>query len=409
MHTWPQRWLRSTDWTLIATLLLLATISSTALYSIAHKPIGQRVPNHIVLKQCAFECLGLIAMFSAYRFDYRILFKYSKWIYGTSTFLLIVVFAMPGRFGAHSWIPLGLFSVQPSEFAKLALIAAVATYMTKVDTTATAQSSFKTPLIVGGLFIVPFALILKEPALGQALVMFAIVLFMYMSHTKRSQFFVILFLMVCVVVGASIVALKYSTPFTTFVQHVLIQHHILKAYQANRIIVWLNPSYHVRGAGYNVHMAETAIGSGQIFGAGFLNGIATNGGWVPNQWTDFIYTAIGEQFGFLGSALLILLYLILLHRLITIAHKTRDRFASYFVVGIVSMICFQVFENIGMDMYMSPATGITLPFVSYGGSALIIDYVSIGIALSINRMRFSSTYPSQVAGGIISGTSSISI
>jgi len=388
------RWFRQLDWTLLISLLLLAIFSCLALFSTANGKTGSNVPTHIVSKQILFEVLGFITMLLTAKFDYRTLQKRSRWIYGITIFLLVVVFVMPSRFGAHSWIPLGLFALQPSEFAKLALIIVVGAYMSSTDQSESPSYGWKKILSILGMFIVPFVLTLKEPALGQALVMFIIVIVMYMVFAKRAHMAALVTGLVVVVSGFSYVALNFSKQSTVFIQNVLIKHHILKSYQADRIIVWLNPSFDPSSAGYNVHQAQVAIGSGQVFGEGFLNGIETHGGWIPNQWTDFIFTAIAEQFGFVGSALLVLVFLVLIHRLIRIAAKSLDPFGTYLIIGIVGMFAFQVFENIGMDMYLSPATGITLPFISYGGSSLIANYMAVGLALSVyNRcksMRYSS-------------------
>lgn len=391
MGNFVRRWFRHLDWALVIALFVLAVYSYVALFSITYGKTGSNVT---VPKQILFEGIGLITMVVSAKFDYRKLRKRSKWIYGISVFMLVIVFGVPSRFGAHSWIPLGLFAFQPSEFAKLALMIAIATYMASIDESEFPSYSIKKTLVIWGLFIVPFALTVKEPALGQALVMFAIVLFMYMVFAKRSHFAVVITGLAVIIFGFTFVALNFPDQSTTFIQNVLINHHILKPYQADRIIVWLNPHYDLIGAGYNVHQAQVAIGSGQVFGEGLLNGSETKGGWIPNQWTDFIFTAIAEQFGFVGSAMLIVAFLVLLYRLIRIAAVSQDPFGIYLIIGIVGMIGFQVFENVGMDMYLSPATGITLPFISYGGSSLIADYMAIGLALSVYRRRKSIRFSS---------------
>lgn len=380
---------------MIGTLTILAFYSCVALFSTTYSQSNPNVPTHIVLKQILFEALGFMVMFIASKFDYRQLRKRSRWIYGISVFLLIVVFAMPRRFGAHSWIPLGLFALQPSEFAKLGLIIGIGAYMANIDESEFPVYSLRKTLGIFGMFFVPFVLTLKEPALGQALVMFAIVLLMYMVFAKRSHFATLLGGLAIVVFGFTFVALNFPNQSTTFIQNVLIKHHILKTYQADRIVVWLNPGYDPTGAGYNVHQAQLAVGSGQVFGEGFLKGSLTSGGWIPNQWTDFIFTAIAEQFGFVGSAVLILVFLVLLYRLTRTAAISLDPFGTYLIIGIVTMFGFQVFENIGMDMYLSPATGITLPFISYGGSSLIANFMAIGLALSVYRRHQSMRFTSQ--------------
>ena len=133
--------------------------------------------------------------------------------------------------------------------------------------------------------------------------------------------------------------------------------------------------------------AEIAVGSGSVFGEGLLKGSQTNGSWVPFQWTDFIFSAIAEQLGFVGSSVLIMLFLVMLYRMIRVAMTSLDDFGAYLIAGSVGMFAFQIFENIGMNLVISPATGITLPFVSYGGSSLIVNFLSIGIVLSVSLRR----------------------
>ncbi len=372
------------DWSVIAALVLLAIYSCITLYSTTHGKTGASVPSHIVEKQILFEVVGFIGMGIAAKFDYRLLAKWSRWLYALAVFLLLVVFAMPYRFGAHSWIPLGLFTLQPSEFAKLALIIAEAAYMAKIDALGDASvGSWKKFGIIIGLVLPPFGLTLIEPALGQAIVLFATVFIMVMVFSKRWQFVVIVLLLFTVVLGVTMLAMNYPAQTTAFINNVLVKHHLIKSFEADRIIVWLNPNFQPMGAGYNVRLAQIAIGSGGVFGEGLLQGVLTSAGSIPNQWNDFIFTAVGEQFGFVGSTVLIVTFLVLFYRLSRIAAQSVDPFGAYVVMGVMGMFGFQVFESIGMNMYLSPATGITLPFMSYGGSALLIDYVAVGVALQV--------------------------
>ncbi|GGI97650.1 rod shape-determining protein RodA [Alicyclobacillus cellulosilyticus] len=374
------------DYLLLFALLGLAVFGCLAILASTYGKSGTNVPANAFAKQVMFEVLGTGAMALTASMDYRSLRKVYKWMYAVSVFLLVVVMFMPSRFGAHAWIPLGPLSFQPSELAKLALIVAIAGYMADVDESEFPDYGWKTALPVIGMFLVPFALTLKEPALGQALVMFAITFFMYMVFAKRSYFLLMFGLFVLVIAGLTAVALAYSEQAVVVIQW-MVKHHLLQGFQAQRILTWLDPNYSLTQYGYNVHQAQIAVGSGQVFGEGFLNGIETRGNWIPNQWTDFIFTAVAEEFGFVGSSLLILFFLLLFDRLVRIAAGSQDTFGTYIVVGIVAMFAFQVFENIGMNMYLSPSTGITLPFISYGGSSLIINYVAVGLALSVSLRR----------------------
>lgn len=400
MEYYIKQWLKHLDWAIIISLFLLAVFSTVAVFSSTYGKSGPSVPTQIVPKQIFFEILGFIFMIVTAKFDYSSLRRNSRWLYGISIFLLLVVFVMPREFGAHSWIPLGIFAFQPSEFAKLTLIIAVGAYMAHTDESEVRSRKFKQMAAIFGMFVAPFLLTLKEPALGQALVMFAIVYAMYIIFAKRSHFTLLILGFILVVFGFTVLALDFSQQSTNFIENVLVRHNLLQSFQADRIVTWLNPSYDPSGAGYNVQQAQAAVGSSEVFGDGFLKGVATRGGMIPNQSTDFIFTAIAEQFGFIGSAILVLVFLVLIQRLIQIASTALDSFGTYLVTGIIGMFAFQVFQNVGMDIYLSPATGITLPFISYGGSSLIANYIAVGLALSVyNRSRsifFTVSSPSSI-------------
>jgi rod shape determining protein RodA len=222
--------------------------------------------------------------------------------------------------------------------------------------------------------------------------MLAIIGTMTLVFVSRSKMFAMVAVLLAGIVGISIVATKYPSQSTAFIQNVLVKHHLLQSFQANRFITWLNPNYDLSGAGYNVHQTLTAVASGELYGEGLFRGMLTDGNFIPNQWTDFIFTVIAEEFGFIGSVLLIFSFLLLISRLIKIANESQDQFGMYMIVGFIGMFAFQVFENIGMNYYLSPATGITLPFISYGGSSLVANYLCIGIALSVALRRKSLSF-----------------
>jgi len=382
-----RRRIRDIDFSMISVLVIFAIYSCVAVLAATYGKISIDIPAHAWMKQAMFELVGVVGMVLMASIDYRTLRRLKWWIYCFSILSLLVVFAMPGSHGAHSWIPLKVFSLQPSEFAKLSLILSIAAYMADIDEAEFPDYRLRKTIPIWILFIIPFALTYKEPALGQALVMFAIVMTMLSIFIKRSHFVVLTTTFVAICLGTTLVLVQFPTQAFTFIQKVLIPHHILKGYQADRILSWLDPKYQLSNAGFNVHETEYAIGSGRMFGEGLLNGHATSGGWVPNQWTDYIFSAIGEEFGFMASSILILLFMILIYRLIRIAGTSPDTFGTYVIIGIIGMFGFQIFENIGADMYMSPSTGITLPFISYGGSSLLANFMAIGIAISISMRR----------------------
>ncbi|MFB5189150.1 FtsW/RodA/SpoVE family cell cycle protein [Alicyclobacillus fastidiosus] len=384
-----RRGVRDLDFTVLGVLLLLAVCGCVAVAAATHSPTDPYIPKHTMEKQMLWEVVGVVLMFVATTFDYRSLKSIRWWLYGGSTLLLLAVFGFPSVQGAHSWINLKVISVQPSELAKLTLIIWLAGYMADREQAGEPMNRLRDVWPIIPITVVPFLLIFKEPALGQALVVVAIAMTMFTVFAKNTHFVMLMLFVVIIVVGFSLVALKFPEQSTSFINNVLVKHHILKAYQVNRITTWLNPNYSTNNYGYNIHMSQIAVGSGQLFGEGLFSGIETNGGWVPNQWDDYIYTAIGEEFGFVGTAVLVLLFLMLMHRFIKISKTTEDAFGTYIVIGITGMFSFQVFENIGMDMYLSPSTGITLPFISYGGTSLAIDYLAVGLILSVGLRRRS--------------------
>lgn len=379
-----RRNIREFDFTLVGILLLLGVYSCVSLYAIG-KPLG----DTSWVKQTVYEIAGVFVMFGVALYDYRSIRRWRWWLYALTIVLLVAVFGFHSVYGAHSWINLKVITFQPSELAKLALIIVMGHYMAAEDDSEFPQRGLRSLFPLGLMMIVIFALIFIEPALGQALVIFAIFMTMFVMFTRRSYFTILTLLLLVFVFGLAYLAVTYPTQLVDFIQHVLVKHHILHGYQSQRILTWLDPNYSITHYGYNVHEARIAIGSGQVFGQGLLGGIITNAGIVPNQTNDFIFTVIGEEFGFVGSSILVFLYLILVYRLIRIAATSQDSFGTYYIVGLIGMIAFQVFENIGMDMYLSPSTGITLPFISYGGTSLIINYISMGLVLSVALRRKS--------------------
>jgi len=379
-----RRNIREFDFTLVGILLLLAVYSCVALYA-----IGVPAHDNSWVKQCVYEVIGLIVMFAVALYDYRSVRRFRWWLYGLTMVLLGAVFGFPPVYGAHSWINLKVISFQPSELAKLALIIVMGNYMATQDEAELPSNGIKHIVPLALMMAIPFALVFIEPALGQALVMVAIFMTMFVMFTKRLYFSILTIILVGSILALAYVAVTYPTQVVYFIQHVLVKHHILHGYQSQRILTWLDPNYSVTHYGFNVHEARIAIGSGQLFGQGLLGGIITNSGFVPNQTNDFIFTAIGEELGFVGSSILVFLYLVLVYRLVRIASTAQDSFGTYYVIGIIGMIAFQVFENIGMDMYMSPSTGITLPFISYGGTSLLINYIAMGLVLSVALRRKS--------------------
>ncbi len=384
MESIIKRNIKDLDYPLIMVMILISIYSVIAIYTATYGKTDPNIPSHIIVRQMVWEMLSYIAMFAMMFMDYHTLSKYRWWIFGISILLLVAVFVFPRVNGAHSWIHLpGGGSIQPSEFAKLTFIIWTADYMAKMNEKEYPDYSLKGLLPIFIAFIVPFLLILKEPALGQALVLLVIMFAMLIVYVKRRHLQVLIAIAAVVVITFGSAVAVYPNQTIKMLEH----QHVLPHYQTMRLISFIDPTYSPTGSGYQVLEAEIAVGSGSVFGEGLLKGSQTNGSWVPFQWTDFIFSAIAEQLGFVGSSVLIMLFLVMLYRMVKVAMTSLDDFGAYLIAGSVGMFAFQIFENIGMNLVISPATGITLPFVSYGGSSLIVNFLSIGIVLSVSLRR----------------------
>lgn len=385
-----KRNIRDLDYGLILSMIGISIYSCiavyTATYGKANPATGDAllgIPPHILYRQLLWEVLSYGVMFAIMLYDYKSLAKV-RWIfYGGTLFLLVAVFGFHAINYAHSWIPLPGLSFEPSEIAKLAAIIWSADYMARMNEREVPDYTIRGIWPILAVFLIPVVLILKEPALGQALVLLATMFCMLLVYVRRKHMIWMLSIAGAIVV---IFALAIGV-FYTQTLHFLLHQHVLKGYQAMRLVTLIDPAYSTSHYGYQVSQAEIAVGSGGIYGTGLFRGSQTAGGWIPFQWTDFIFSAVAEQMGFIGSSVLIMLFLFMLYRMIRIALTALDDFASYMLTGAVGMFAFQIFENIGMNLVITPVTGITLPFMSYGGSSLIVNFIFIGIALSVSVRR----------------------
>lgn len=312
--------------------------------------------------------LGIVAAGVVICFDYHLYGRLWKLIYWFSTGLLALIFILGTvRKGAQSWFIFGDRGFQPSEIAKLALILCLAKILG--DRPADTKLSAKELVVVLFRVAIPLVLILLQPDLGTALVYIVVTVVMLFVGGAKLWHMGILG-----VAGAAAVV-----PMWMFV---------MSDTQKNRILVFLDPSLDPSGAGYNVTMAKQAVGSGQLWGKGmFASGSMTQLDYIPEQYSDFIFASAAETWGFVGAMALILLYAILIFRLLWLSRQAADRFGTLIVVGVMSMMLFHVVQNIGMCLGIMPVTGIPLPFVSYGGSAMITNMLAIGLALNVGLRR----------------------
>ena len=358
-----RRLIKNFDPGLLILCLILSSIGITSIYSATHF-ISE---VDLYLRQIMWLGIGLIIMIVLTFFNYRILWEWAYIIYALAIILLIgVLFFGRQILGAQRWFNVGPFSFQPSELAKLAFIILLARYLTPqgIERKTVRFIDLFIPIL---LLAVPFFLVLIQPDLGTALVFIFIFFGMLFFAGVRVKYLITLLM-----IGLGI------SPVAWF---------LLKDYQRSRMLVFLDPARDPLSSGYHIIQSKITIGSGKFFGKGFLNGTQTQLRFLPKQHTDFIFSVIGEEFGFLGSFILILLYFLLIYRGIKAA-STRDMFGRLIVAGIICGITFQVLVNIGMGIGLAPVTGLPLPLLSYGGSSLIFTLVGVGIILNVRMRHF---------------------
>jgi rod shape determining protein RodA len=351
---------KNLDKVLLISCILLIFISLAVIGSATH--INKGAINYdFVEKQGGFFLVNLTIILIACHFDYTKLKKIAKPLYIINLLMLIaVMFLGKSALGAQRWIQLGPITLQPSEFSKLIMIVCLAAMMSdRINHMNSYKSLLPVALFVG----IPFLLVLKQPDLGTSLVFLAIALGMIFMANIRLKLLRNLF-----IIGILVAPIGWL---------------FLKDYQKSRILVFLDPNIDPFGAGYHIIQSKIAIGSGMLFGKGLFQGTQSQLNFLPENHTDFIFSVIGEELGFLGCIAILFLYFVLIYRALMVARDCRDNFGMLMATGIVSMWAFQVLINVGMTCGIMPVTGIPLPFMSYGVSALTTNMISLGLLLSI--------------------------
>lgn len=368
-----RRAIRHVDPVLVAAALLLAGIGIALIYS-ATQPtlvLQQHLdPGLYMKKQLGFLVIGAVVLLLAASFDYRFVKVYAGLIYVASLILLILVRTPLGTTvkGSQRWFQLFGFQFAPSEVAKLALIAMLAAFLAELRRSdLTLQDVYRATVLAA----IPALLVFLQPDLGTSIVTASVLAGVLVVAGARARHLAILALTAIVLM------------FGAF------QLGVIREYQVARLTAWLDDSNDPSGANFNREQAEIAIGSGGVSGRGYLNGTQTNLDFVPEQHTDFIFTVVGEEFGFVGSIGVLLLFGLLIWRAFRIALLSKDPFGAYLSAGIGSMFALQAFVNIGMAIGIMPITGIPLPFVSYGGSSLLTNAAAVGLLLNVHMRRFN--------------------
>jgi len=330
----------------------------------------QGLDPHMYLKrQSVWMLLGLVVMAVIVSVDYRVLRDIAPLIFAGTFFLLLLVLSPLGSStrGAQAWFQFGSFQLEPSEWAKLALIICVSAYCA----THRGDLDGRRLFTVLGLAAVPMALIYLQPDLGTDLVFGAILIGVLVVAGARPRQIAAL----CAIAVIGMVA--------------VVQLGVLKQYQVDRLTAFANPTNDPQHTAYNLAQAKAAIGSGGLFGKGLFKGTQTNLSFVPEQQTDFIFTVVGEELGFVGAFTLLALFAVVVWRTWRTATLARDLFGTLLCVGVLAMFVFQIFENVGMTMGIMPITGIPLPFMSYGGSSTVANFAAIGLVLNVHMRRFA--------------------
>lgn len=379
--------LRKLDWTMLGTILALIGLSAAFIYSAQFK--SEEVVGSNWMKQLAFAGMGLCAYGVLVWYDYKHLARLAWWIYGGAVLLLLLVFLFPQVNGAHRWIPLPGFTLQPSELGKIAVVVALAAYLAAPGRDVGEWKTFFACAAITGL---PFLLIASEPDLSTSLTLapISLAIMLYMGVQRR------LMLIGIAVVLVSMVAvcawIKYEKPpegEPAGKWNVLPHMPFMEEYQKGRIKVFLSDDHDMAGAGWNKLQSQIAVGSGGLRGKGYLKGTQNILGFLPRTVapTDFIFCVIAEETGFLGGASIILLYTLLLGRCMWAAGRARDGFGRLVALGISVMLFCHVFVNIAMTIGILPITGLPLPLMSYGGSFMVSTLIALGLVQSIHQRR----------------------
>lgn len=355
-----KRWLKDIHWPLFFAMAGLVVIGSAFIYSAAYHDSG-----FYETKQLFWVIVAVAVFFSTAFFGYRPLLGMSYLLYALAIISLVLVLLLgDSHLGAQRWVSLGPIAFQPSEFAKLATILALANFLGSYNRWEKEGRIF---LAASVMALLPFVLIVKQPDLGTSLIFIPMLIAMLLIWGLRYHYFIF----------AALTGLIGAPPMWGF----------LKDYQRKRILVFLDPGRDPLGAGYTAIQSKIAVGSGGLFGKGYMAGTQSQLQFVPEHHTDFIFCVIGEEWGFAGALLLLILYGLLFRAAFQVVEHTTDIKAKLLVAGIAAVIFSQLFINIGMTIGLMPITGITLPLISYGGSSLVVTAIALGLILSVYKER----------------------
>jgi rod shape determining protein RodA len=367
-----RRPIRHVDPLLLLVTGILVVTGFFLLYSATNQTLKQ---DHLdpflrVNKQVLTAAIGLVLMLVTASFDYRFVKVYAGFIYAGVVVALLLVrvpFLGSTAAGAQRWFEVAGFQITPSEFAKLGLIVMLAASLSELKRDMpTVQDLIRLCVVA----LVPLLLVFTQPDIGTSIVMVAIAAAMFLVAGVRGRHLAALVVVCIVLIAAG------------------FQLGVIKDYQLDRLRAFIDRENTPADVRYNLDQAEIAVGSGRLFGQGYLQGRQTTLDYVPEQHTDFIFTVVGEEFGFVGAVFVLTLYALLLWRAIRIAFLSKDAFGTYLATGVAAMFALQMFVNIGMVIGIMPITGVPLPFLSYGGSSMLASFIGVGILLNVHMRRF---------------------
>lgn len=368
-----RRLLRNFDWITFLTVVAISAMGVMTIFSATRQPMAA-VQSTLFLKQLAWFAIGIAGLVVFVSFDYIWLARAAFVTYVIGLFLLVVVLVLGKTgMGAQRWISLGPVTFQPSEFFKLIFIMMLSRYLSGMTGPVGIVEILKVFFMV---VFVPFILLFKQPDLGTAVVVFAIFGSMILSKGLKKK-------AVLMILAISIVSLPFLGN---------IMWTGLRDYQKNRLVAFIDPQADPAGIGYHINQSKIAIGSGEFLGKGYLKGTQGPFRFLPERHTDFVFSVFAEEWGFAGCMVLLGLYFLLIMRGLDTARKAKDGFGRMLALGITLMFTIYFFINIGMTLGMMPVVGIPLPFMSYGGTALLSNFISVGVLINVRTRRFSLFY-----------------
>jgi rod shape determining protein RodA len=368
-----RRLIKNFDWIMLSIVVVIAIIGVMTIYS-ATRPLVEGEHSQFYIKQAFWLILGIIVLFLIVSFDYVWLSRFSLYFYVISIISLIIVFIF-GKIGmgAQRWLSIGPFSFQPSEVFKLVFIIMLSQQLSAMNGPVSTVSLFR---IFFMFVFLPFFLLIEQPDLGTALILLAIFISLILAKGLHKKVAILL-----VIIGL------ISLPF---LGNILWEG--LKDYQKSRLVAFIEPEIDPTGIGYHINQSKITVGSGEFIGKGYLKGTQGPFRFLPEKHTDFVFAVFAEEWGFIGSLLLLSLYLVLILRGLDTARKAKDDFGRLLALGITFMFSIYFFINVGMTLGMMPVVGIPLPFMSYGGTALLSNLLAIGILINIRTRRFYLFY-----------------